>query len=95
MEDTIIEAETNMYKNKVSGKQGSIGSVIVALEQTLSEKSNETMAHTQRLKELSLKPGKKLNLHTHQLDELSPFSLHDIGKVAVPETSHTDLCSTK
>ena len=45
------------------------------------------MEHTQRLKELSIKLGKKVKLHLHQLDELSLLaSLHDIGKVAVPET---------
>jgi len=75
-----------MYKNKLAGKQSNAGSVIAALEQALYEKSNETMEHTQRLKELSLKLGKKLKLHPHQLDELSLLaSLHDIGKVAVPE----------
>jgi len=87
IEDIILDAEGNMYKNKVSGKQGSASSVILALEQALYEKSNETMAHTQRIKELSLKLGQKLKLHPHQLDELSLLaSLHDIGKVAVPET---------
>ncbi|MEI7615140.1 MAG: diguanylate cyclase [Actinomycetota bacterium] len=87
IEDIILEAESNMYKNKLAGKQGNAGSVILALEQALYEKSNETMEHAQRLKELSLKLGKKLKLHSHQLDELSLFaSLHDIGKVAVPET---------
>ncbi|MEI7615823.1 MAG: PAS domain-containing protein, partial [Actinomycetota bacterium] len=87
IEDIILEAESNMYKNKLAGKQSSAGSVISALEQALYEKSNETMEHTQRLKELSLKLGKKLKLHPHQIDELSLLaSLHDIGKVAVPET---------
>ena len=87
MQDIIVEAESNMYKNKLAGKQSSTGSVISALEQALYEKSNETMDHAQKLKELSLKLGKKLKLHPHQLDELSLLaSLHDIGKVAVPET---------
>jgi len=87
IEDIILEAEGNMYKNKVSGKQGSASSVIAALEQALYEKSNETMEHTQRLKELSTNLGKKFKLHPHQLDELSLLaSLHDIGKVAISET---------
>jgi len=87
IEDIILEAESNMYKNKLAGKQSNAGSVILALEQALYEKSSETMEHTQRLKELSIKLGKKVKLHLHQLDELSLLaSLHDIGKVAVPET---------
>ena len=68
IEDIIMEAESNIYKNKLAVKQSNSGLVIATLEQTLYEKSNETMAHTQRLKELSLKPGKKLNLYPHQLD---------------------------
>jgi|GEM_PF-1712134 len=86
IEDIIMEAESNMYKNKLEIKQNNAGSIISALEQALYEQSNETMEHTQRLKELSLKLGKKLKLHPYQLNELSILaSLHDIGKVAVPE----------
>jgi diguanylate cyclase (GGDEF)-like protein/PAS domain S-box-containing protein len=82
----IIEAEGNMYKNKLVEKESSASSIIFALEQALFEKSNETMEHAVRIKDNALKLGKSVNLHASQLDELSLLaSLHDIGKVAIPE----------
>ena len=56
-------------------------------ETALYEKSNETKEHTDRVLDLSIKLGKSVGLSSSQLDELSLLaSLHDIGKVAMPET---------
>jgi len=86
VEEIITEAESNMYKNKLIEKQSNSGSIIFALEQTLFEKSSETMEHTSRLKNFALKLGKSIKLHSSEMDELSLLaSLHDIGKVAIPE----------
>jgi len=86
VEEIITEAEGNMYKNKLVEKQSHAGSIIFALEQTLFEKSNETMEHTFRLKNFALKLGKSIKLHASEMDELSLLaSLHDIGKVAISE----------
>ena len=83
----INDAEGNMYKNKLVEKESNSSSILSALEQTLFEKSNETLEHTHRIKENALKLGKSIKLGSHQLDELSLLaSLHDIGKVAIPET---------
>jgi len=83
----IIGAEGNMYKNKLAQKESSASSIISALEQTLYEKSSETMEHAFRIKDNAIKLGKLIKLHPHQLDELSLLAtLHDIGKVAIPET---------
>ena len=82
----IMAAEGNMYKNKLAQKESSASSIISALEQTLHEKSSETMEHGFRIKNNALKLGKSIKLHPHQLDELTLLaSLHDIGKVAIPE----------
>jgi diguanylate cyclase (GGDEF)-like protein/PAS domain S-box-containing protein len=82
----IIEAENNMYKNKLAQKESNASSIISALEQALSEKSSETMEHAIRIKDNAIKLGKSIKLHSHQLDELFLLSsLHDIGKVAIPE----------
>jgi diguanylate cyclase (GGDEF)-like protein/PAS domain S-box-containing protein len=84
---TLVDAESNMYKNKLIEKQSLTSSVIFALEQALYEKSNETKEHTDRIHELAGKLGKSIKLSSSQLDELSLLaSLHDIGKVAIPET---------
>ncbi len=82
----LIDAESNMYRNKLGEKQSLASSVIFALDQALYEKSNETKEHTDRIHELALKLGRSIKLPSHQLDELSLLaSLHDIGKVAIPE----------
>ena len=87
IDEIIKEAESNMYKNKLGEKESSASSIISALEQTPYEKSNETMEHTFRIKDFAIKLGKSIKLHSSQLDELSLLaSLHDIGKVAIPET---------
>jgi diguanylate cyclase (GGDEF)-like protein/PAS domain S-box-containing protein len=87
MDKIIAEAEGNMYKSKLVEKESNASSIIFALEQTLFEKSIETFEHTLRIKDNALKLGKVIKLTSNQLDELSILSsLHDIGKVAIPET---------
>jgi HD-GYP domain-containing protein (c-di-GMP phosphodiesterase class II) len=83
----IIEAESNMYKNKLIEKESLASSIMFALEQALYEKSNETKEHTDRVRAFAIKLGKSVKLHDNQLDEISLLaSLHDIGKVAISET---------
>jgi len=87
IQTVILDAESNMYKSKLGGKESLASSIIFALMQALYEKSNETKEHTDRIHDLSLKLGKSIKLPSNQLDELSLLtSLHDIGKVAIPET---------
>jgi len=86
IQSVIVEAESNMYKNKLAQKESLTSSIIFALDRTLYEKSNETKEHTDRIRKLALKLGKSINLPSNMLDELSLLaSLHDIGKVAIPE----------
>jgi diguanylate cyclase (GGDEF)-like protein/PAS domain S-box-containing protein len=86
-EEIIKEAENNMYKNKLLEKASDSWSTISALEQTLFEKSNETVEHTHRVNDNAIKLGKSIKLHQQQLDDLSLLAtLHDIGKVAIPES---------
>ncbi|MEI7616694.1 MAG: diguanylate cyclase, partial [Actinomycetota bacterium] len=83
----IIDAESNMYKNKLIEKESLSSSILSALEQTLYEKSTETKEHTDRIRDLAIKLGRKAKLTSKHLDELSLLAtLHDIGKVAIPET---------
>ena len=82
----ITEAESSMYKNKLVEKENNAGSIIFALEQTLYEKSNESIEHAFRIKESAIKLGKSIKLQSNQLDELALLaSLHDIGEVAIPK----------
>jgi diguanylate cyclase (GGDEF)-like protein/PAS domain S-box-containing protein len=82
-----IDAENNMYKNKLAQKESISSSIIFALDQALYEKSSETKEHTDRICDFAIRLGKSINLSSSQLDELSLLALlHDIGKVAIPET---------
>lgn len=87
MSTVIKDAEENMYRRKLLERKSISGSIIVSLEATLSAKSFETKEHTERIKKLVVKLGKKLDLPENQISELSLLaSLHDIGKVAIPES---------
>lgn len=79
-------AEERMYRSKLTEVKSSRNGTIVSLERTLYEKHSETEEHTQRIKQLSAKLGKKINLSQDKLNELELLSLlHDIGKIGIPE----------
>ncbi len=83
----LKEAEDNMYKQKLMESKSIRSSVISTLLKTLGEKTHETEEHTLRLEKLALKMGKELNFPESQLDDLALLAmLHDIGKIAVPDT---------
>ncbi len=87
MNSVIKDAEENMYRRKLLEKKSISGTIILSLEAALSTKSFETKEHTERLKKLAIKFGKKLNLAENQVVDLSLLAtLHDIGKVAIPES---------
>jgi HD-GYP domain-containing protein (c-di-GMP phosphodiesterase class II) len=86
VQSILIDAESNMYKNKLTAKASLTSSIVFALEQALYEKSNETREHTDRIQDLAMRLGHSIKLPSGQLDELALLaSLHDIGKVAIPE----------
>ncbi|AKN33436.1 diguanylate cyclase [Clostridium carboxidivorans P7] len=79
-------AEERMYRSKLTESKSSRNATIMSLERTLYEKNSETEEHTQRVKELSMKLGKKVNLSKDELEELELLSLlHDIGKMGIPD----------
>ncbi len=82
----LKEAEDGMYTNKMSAAQSSRSTIIASLQRTLEEKSHETREHAQKLKDLSVRLGKRLGISGNELEELALFAvLHDLGKVAIPE----------
>jgi diguanylate cyclase len=79
-------AEDRMYNNKLVESKSMRSSIIASLKKTLEERTHETEAHAQRLRELSTKIGKVMGLYDNDLDELSLLAmLHDIGKIAIPD----------
>lgn len=79
-------AEKRMYRNKLMEDKSARSAAINSLLRTLHEKNSETEEHTLRIKNLSLKLGKRLGLTQEKLDELELLSsLHDIGKIGIPD----------
>lgn len=86
LEEVMNLAEERMYRSKLTEAKSSRNGMVMSLERTLYEKHNETEEHTQRIKELSVKLGKKINLPEDKLSELELLSsLHDIGKIGIPD----------
>ena len=84
--EVLNRAEDRMYKNKLTNRKSGRSNVLSAFLSTLREKSYETEEHAGRMKELSLKLGKKVGLSGTELDRLSLLtSLHDIGKITIPQ----------
>ncbi|GAB6137480.1 sensor domain-containing diguanylate cyclase/phosphohydrolase [Halanaerobaculum tunisiense] len=78
------EADDWMYNKKLSESKSFHNSVISSLEETLKKKTNETVEHSKRVKELALEIGRELNLSDSKLDNLKLLArLHDLGKVAI------------
>jgi diguanylate cyclase (GGDEF)-like protein/PAS domain S-box-containing protein len=85
LEEVFKNAEEYMYKKKISENQSVRGLTIKAIIKTLFEKSPREERHSQRVKELSVKIAKALELSEHKVDDITTMGLlHDIGKIIVP-----------
>lgn len=83
-------ADKRMYANKFAESKNEsknrYSSVIAMLEKSLYEKDYVTGEHTARVRDLCVSFGTELQLSKSSIDELKLLSsLHDIGKIAVPE----------
>ncbi|NSW76479.1 MAG: PAS domain-containing protein, partial [Candidatus Atribacteria bacterium] len=84
IQDIINEAESRMYRNKLVESRSARSVLIVSLERSLWEISEETEVHSQRLKDIALRMGAMLGLSTTELDALELLArLHDLGKLGV------------
>jgi diguanylate cyclase (GGDEF)-like protein/PAS domain S-box-containing protein len=84
--EILKEAEKRMYRNKLIESKCILDSIISSLQRTLFEKSYESEEHTYRLRRLALQIGRTVGLPGGQLDDLELLAtLHDIGKIGVPE----------
>ena len=82
----LKEAEDRMYSHKLTEGKAVRGSIITSLENTLYERSCETVDHAKRLTELGRQIGAKLNLSSYELEEITLLAkLHDIGKIGVSD----------
>jgi diguanylate cyclase (GGDEF)-like protein len=80
------KAEDRMYSAKLMESKSFRSSIILSLRKTLHERAHETEEHSSRLKELSSKLGRALNLSTDNIYNLELLALvHDIGVAAIPD----------
>ncbi|MEQ8174523.1 MAG: PAS domain S-box protein [Syntrophomonadaceae bacterium] len=85
IQNIIIEAEDKMFRRKLLENKSARSAFIISLEKTLWTRSHETREHCQRLEDMALAIGRGINLPNTELDNLKLLaSLHDIGKIAVP-----------
>lgn len=86
MAEVFKLAEDRMYRNKLLENDSSRKAIILSLQNTLFERSYETEQHAERLKKLAFEMGRKIGLAANQMDDLALLAtLHDIGKLAIPE----------
>lgn len=84
--DILVEAENKMYKNKLTESRSIKSNILNTLLQTLSEKSQETSSHSNRMELLAKKLGEEIALSESELNKLTlAAKLHDIGKTVIPE----------
>ncbi len=80
----LREAEEDMYHQKLLEGKSYRNAIINTLLATLYEKSMETEEHSKRLEENCHSIGRRLQLTSKEMNELSLLTvLHDIGKVAI------------
>ncbi len=87
MVDVINAAESNMHKNKFLHQRSPRGNLFHFLRKALAEKTHETEAHSERLREMILELGKAMNMSSSDLDDLALLCmLHDVGKIGIPDS---------
>ena len=88
IEEVLKQADNRMYKNKLKESSSVRHDLISSLEDKLRDKTYESREHIRRIKELALKLGRRNNLSESKLEDIELLArLHDIGKVAVPEST--------
>ncbi len=86
IQDTIRDAQDEMYKNKLFELKSIPDSVISSLVDSLLQSSFETREHGKRVRKMLQKLGKAKGLPKSKLDQLSVLAdLHDLGKIAIPD----------
>lgn len=86
IKDLYKQADDLMYRDKLSRSTRACNKTVQALLVILAERAFITEGHAQRLEELCLKVGEKMNLSSSRLSDLALLSqVHDLGKVGIPD----------
>ncbi|MCF7925653.1 MAG: diguanylate cyclase [Candidatus Izimaplasma sp.] len=85
--NTLSIAEDRMMKNKLVLTESASNSVVQSLKTALFERSDETEQHANRMAEMAIKFGHKLNLSHNDINDLKLLAyLHDIGKIGIEDS---------
>lgn len=84
--EILDDAESRMYKNKLTESRSIKSNILNTLLKTLSEKSQETSKHSNRMAALARKLAERIDLSQSEINKLTLIAkLHDIGKTVIPE----------
>ncbi len=87
LESVLESAENFMYKRKLMDGRSRYNKTIQTMLKSLNDKYPTEKRHAKRVSQIAYYIGKELKLSKNQLDELSlAASLHDIGKITVPDS---------
>ena len=82
--EVLKSAEEHMYRVKMSESQSVLSFTVKTMINTLFEKSPREKAHSERVRQLSMKIAKNLGYNDTQVDEIGTLGLlHDIGKIII------------
>ncbi len=80
------EAEEYLYKRKLLERTSHHSTILSSAMATMFARSQETEEHAERIAQLSIQIGEKMNLSPKNLDELKLLAmLHDIGKIGIDD----------
>ncbi|NTW95476.1 MAG: diguanylate cyclase [Erysipelotrichaceae bacterium] len=86
MNTIIREAEERMYRLKLNESSSMRNKTVTLIMNTLFEKNNREMEHSQRVSEISVKIAIEMGLDKDSLNRLRTAALmHDIGKIGIDE----------
>jgi len=87
IQEIFNKAENSMYKKKLFEGPSMRGKTIGAIINTLHEKNSREEQHSHRVAELCKQLAAASKLSEREIEEIySAGLLHDIGKIAIPET---------
>jgi diguanylate cyclase (GGDEF)-like protein/PAS domain S-box-containing protein len=84
--DLFMEADNNMYKEKLNHIDSTRNGIIQALMKTLEVRDFITEGHTRRIKNMAVGLGNHMHLPEPAIINLLLLSqFHDIGKIGIPD----------
>ena len=86
LQDVMVEADNNMYKEKLLHAQSAYGAIVQTIMTVLQERDFLTEEHSERLQDLAIKFAVKLGVPSVNIASLQLFAkFHDIGKACIPD----------